>query len=144
MSHNTFSHFPISHASEHLSSRSDAAQAVLREAERLLELRPDWVRFYRDILGLDGVARRHFTTAEQMAAFEQTEEYQQVQKMLAFLREQPVSEAIEQTKVITVRLPKSLHEALRDEAYHRRTSMNKLCISKLLQYVNDELVPDER
>jgi predicted HicB family RNase H-like nuclease len=45
--------------------------------------------------------------------------------------------------VITVRLPKSLHESLRAEAHDRRTSMNKLCISKLLQVIDDELVPAE-
>jgi predicted HicB family RNase H-like nuclease len=45
--------------------------------------------------------------------------------------------------VITVRLPKSLHESLRAEAHDRRTSMNKLCISKLLQVVDGDLVPAE-
>jgi hypothetical protein len=45
--------------------------------------------------------------------------------------------------VITVRLPKSLHESLRAEAHDRHTSMNKLCISKLLQVVDGELVPSE-
>ena len=45
--------------------------------------------------------------------------------------------------MITVRLPKSLHEALRDEAHEHRTSMNKLCISKLLQFIDSEQVPTE-
>jgi len=40
-------------------------------------------------------------------------------------------------------LPKSMHEALKDEAKQHGTSMNKLCISKLLQVVDDELVPTE-
>jgi hypothetical protein len=45
--------------------------------------------------------------------------------------------------VITVRLPKSLHEALRHEAHNHKTSMNKLCISKLLQVIADDLVPSD-
>ena len=49
----------------------------------------------------------------------------------------------EPTRVITVRLPKSLHESLRDEAHQRNTSMNKLCISKLLQIVDDQFIPAE-
>ena len=49
----------------------------------------------------------------------------------------------EPTKVITVRMPKSLHEALRAEAHEHQTSMNKLCISKLLQFIDNEFVPDE-
>lgn len=47
------------------------------------------------------------------------------------------------TRVITVRLPKSLHEALKTEAYGRKTSMNQLCISKLLQVIDAEMVPTE-
>ena len=34
-----------------------------------------------------------------------------------------------------------MHEALRIEAYEHRTSMNKLCISKLLQFIDTENVP---
>ena len=44
----------------------------------------------------------------------------------------------EVTRVITVRLPESLHEALKAEAVDHKTSMNKLCISKLLQALIDE------
>ena len=49
----------------------------------------------------------------------------------------------EPTRVITVRLPKSLHEALRVEAHEHQTSMNKLCISKLLQFIDGDKVPTE-
>ena len=40
-----------------------------------------------------------------------------------------------------MRIPQSMHEALRIEAYEYRTSMNKLCISKLLQFIDTEHVP---
>ena len=49
----------------------------------------------------------------------------------------------EDTRVITVRLPRSMHEALRAEAYTEHTSMNKLCISKLLQKIGSNLVPTD-
>ena len=49
----------------------------------------------------------------------------------------------EPTHTITVRLPKSVHEALRDEAHEKRTSMNKLCVSKLIQAIDAALVPCE-
>ncbi len=106
---------------------------------------PDWVSFYRDILGLNGVVRRIFGTRESMAAFERTDAYAEIQQMLTRLRERsadapPLQEA---TKVITVRLPKSLHDALRAEAHDHHTSMNKLCISKLLQFIDTELVPSD-
>ena len=41
------------------------------------------------------------------------------------------SEASEPTRVITVRLPVSLHQGLKDQAHEARTSLNKLCVAKL-------------
>jgi len=81
-------------------------------------------------------------TPEEFAAFEKTDEYSEIQQMLAKLRERTGSGADgkEPTRVITVRLPKSLHESLRAEAHDRKTSMNQLCISKLLQMIDGELV----
>ena len=40
--------------------------------------------------------------------------------------------------MITVRLPESLHESLKAEAADHNTSMNKLCITKLLMALIDE------
>ena len=48
---------------------------------------------------------------------------------------------IDLISVITVRLPESLHESLRIEAHEHHTSMNKLCISKLLQLIEENMIP---
>ncbi len=96
--------------------------------------------------------RRHFATMDEMVRFEQTDAYREIQRMLADLRRQrpgkkdPATEDFvdalgEETKVITVRIPQSLHDALKIEAYEHRTSINKLCISKLLQYIDADHVP---
>ena len=100
---------------------------------------------FRSVLGVDGVVRRLFTSAEEMEAFEQGPEFAEIQQMVAKLRERSKhqTESNEPTRVITVRLPKSLHESLRAEAHQRRTSMNQLCISKLLQIIDNELVPSD-
>jgi hypothetical protein len=81
-----------------------------------------------------------------LTAFEQSEQYEKIQKLLVKLREKrPSADAeTEPTRVITVRLPKSMHESLRTEAHDLRTSMNKLCISKLLQVIDEEMIPSER
>jgi len=50
-------------------------------------------------------------------------------------------EGSEPTRVITIRLPRSMHDALKTEAHEHETSMNKLCISKLLQFIDNRLVP---
>jgi predicted HicB family RNase H-like nuclease len=123
---------------------TEKRQEVLRVADELCRQDPDWITFFREVLGLEGIVRRVYTEPEALAQFEQSEEYQQIQQMLAKLREKSpdvqVGDNKEPTRVITVRLPQSLHEALKAEAHERRTSMNKLCISKLLQVIDDELV----
>ena len=42
---------------------------------------------------------------------------------------------------ITIRLPKSLHDSLRIESEALKLSINKLCISKLLQRIESRFVP---
>lgn len=118
---------------------------IQRVANELYRQSPDWVTFFREILGVDGIVRRLFPSADDLTAFEQTEQYAELQQMLARLRENngDPQDGREPTRVITVRLPKSLHESLRSEAHERNTSMNKLCISKLLRIVNDQFVPTE-
>jgi len=92
------------------------------------------------------VIRQLFPSTEEMKAFEQSVEYGRLQQMIVQLRakrgEQP-DETLEPTRVITVRLPKSLHEALKTEADDLDTSMNKLCISKLLQVIEASAVPQK-
>ena len=124
---------------------TERCEEVQRTARELFAERPDWVTFYRRILGLYGTVRRHYPTREALDDFEQTEAFRRIQQMLRKLREQgPVPESAEEpTKVITVRLPKSMHEALRVEAHEHHTSMNKLCISKLLQFVDNKIIPKE-
>ena len=116
-----------------------------RVAAEMYQQQPDWITFFREVLGVDGIIRKLFSSAEELAAFEKTEEYAEIQQMLARLRERSGANADgkEPTRVITVRLPKSLHESLRAEAHDRKTSMNQLCISKLLQVIDGELVMAE-
>ncbi len=118
---------------------------ILQRAERLFSLGPDWAAFYREMMGLRGVVRQHFSTRDELAEFEQTAAYKQIQQMVTSLRENgPMTSAEEEpTKGITVRLPRSRHEGLRVEAHEHHTSMNKLCISKLLQFIDNGMIPSE-
>jgi predicted HicB family RNase H-like nuclease len=118
---------------------------VMRVAQELFTQQPDWVTFFREVLGVGGIVREAYPAPDAMAAFEQTAEYNDIQQMVAKLRERgdEVAGSREPTRVITVRLPASLHESLRAEAHERHTSMNKLCITKLLQMVDGQLVPTD-
>ena len=129
-----------------LTQSTEKYQTILQSAEQLYQQDPDWVTFFREVLGVDGMVRRTFTRLEDLTAFEKSSEYDQIQKWLVKLREQKSSTDTESepTRVITVRLPKSMHEYLRTEAHDLRTSMNKLCISKLLQVIEQDMIPTER
>src|SRR5687768_4188919 len=91
-------------------------QEVYRIAHELFSQSPDWVTFFREVLGLEGIVKQAYPSVEELANFERTTEYSEIQQMLAKLRERsaavPVPDDLEPTRVITVRLPKSLHEAL--------------------------------
>lgn len=129
-----------------LTQSTEKYTQILTTAKRLYEQEPDWVTFFREVLGVDGMVRGSFTSLEELAAFERSQEFEQIQKWLVKLREQrnATDTESEPTRVITVRLPKSMHEYLRTEAHDLRTSMNKLCISKLLQVIEQDLIPAER
>jgi predicted HicB family RNase H-like nuclease len=119
---------------------------IQRIAQGLYSQNPDWVTFYREIFGLHGIVRHTFPTRELLNDFEQSDAYREIQHMLTRLREKgpfDIDPEEEPTRVITVRIPKSLHEALKVEAHDHRTSMNKLCISKLLQFIDTQLVQEE-
>ena len=126
-------------------AHEDRRQTAQRVATEMFGHQPDWITFFREVLGVDGLIRKLFATPEELAAFEKTQEYADIQVMLAKLRERTgaAADGKEPTRVITVRLPKSLHESLKTEAYDRKTSMNQLCISKLLQVIDGEFVVTE-
>jgi predicted HicB family RNase H-like nuclease len=118
---------------------------VLRVARGLFEAEPDWATFYREVFGKDGVVRRATANEGQLAAFKESLQYETIHQMLAQLRQVNSTslDGDEPTRVITIRLPKSVHESIRSEAFDRRTSMNKLCISKLVQLIDAKFVPVE-
>jgi hypothetical protein len=139
---------------------------ILKIAEELYQKNPDWVTYYREILGVDGIVHRTFVTRTQLEDFEQSEAYREIHYLLTKLREKkPVKkdkktdggqsqgalvggsaeeEDGEDIQVITVRIPRSIHETLTEEAYQCRTSVNQLCISKLIQFIDSEMVPSDR
>jgi predicted HicB family RNase H-like nuclease len=118
-------------------------EAIQREAETLYRGHPDWVSFYREVFGRNGLIPRICPTLEALAEFKETPAYQEIQRMLTELRRKTAAPAPEEeiTRVITVRIPKSMHESLQAEAHQHQTSMNKLCISKLLQLIDHQMVP---
>lgn len=119
---------------------------ALRVAIDLFPRTNSWVVFFREILGLQGVVRELFTTVDQMRFWEASPECGEVLEMVTALRSTDglKADAAEPQRMITIRLPVNLHDALALEAIEHGTSVNKLCMSKLLQGVSSALVPVER
>jgi hypothetical protein len=122
------------------STTDHAAAAVLEVAERLHAMRPEWVVFFREVLGVEGIVRRTFNTPDALIRFECSPHYARIREMLDDLRDadrdRPVEREVQ--RVITVRMPSSLHETLKAEADGLRVSVNTLCIAKLMKLVDAE------
>jgi hypothetical protein len=64
----------------------ERTQAVLAAGQSLFDQQPHWTAFYRSIFGLAGVIRETFTKPDELAEFQESFEYGELQGMLAFLR----------------------------------------------------------
>ena len=116
---------------------------VFETATELFGVAPTWTAFYRETLGADGVSRALFVDAEDVREYECSEEHSKVLEMLTVLRSRdlPENDPHEPQRMITVRIPKSLHDAICKEANELAVSVNKLCISRLLQKVDPTMIP---
>lgn len=109
-----------------------------RVADTLLQQQPDWTIVFRELLGVDGAAQRLFPTPREMERFTASPTYSEIQDKLATLRKSTPPRAETPNRVITVRLPASLHSALSQEAKNRGISLNQLCVSRLLEEEQQE------
>lgn len=122
--------------------QSDRISSLVKEIDGLFEMENDWTRLYDAICGVDGLLRSALTPADR-AEFMATPEYSDVMDRLAQVRKARVESEKDPCRVITVRLPASVHASLRAEAHDMHTSMNKLCITKLILPVKQSLVPTD-
>jgi predicted HicB family RNase H-like nuclease len=118
-------------------------KTVVETAIELFGVAPTWTAFYRETIGGDGVARALFVDPEEAREYECSEEHSKVLEMLTVLRSRdlPENDPHEPQRMITVRIPKSLHDAICDEANALAVSVNKLCISRMLQKVDPAMIP---
>ncbi len=105
-----------------------------------------WVVFYRTMLGVDGVCRKLFPTADELRYFETTEQFIELNEMVAAMRSEDKAKGntAEPERMITIRIPKSLHDVLKAESDEQNLSINKLCISKLLQRLHPKFAPIQK
>lgn len=121
-------------SSDHRLDRQQVLK-VFREAKQRFEHRPHWSLFHREVLAVDGLIQRAFPDGDDLRAFRETPEFRQINAMLEELRTNPHADR-ETLAMITLRVPESLRDSLRAEAEQQGTSMNKLCIAKLLKMLD--------
>ena len=123
---------------------SQRCQQAFDVANELFGNAPTWVCFYRELLGGSGLVHTIFNNNTDLGAFLRTEQYHQIQLMLTALRsrEMPENDPNDPQRMITVRLPKSLHEAMCEEAGRLNISVNRLCISRMLQLLDPKMIPE--
>lgn len=124
----------------------ERAREATRVAEEVFAQTEHWIEFYRLVLGTEGIVDRLYPSTEARSAFEKTPQYEQLLEMVTGLRsaESGKGDTLEPQRMITVRLPVSLHAALTAEAERHGTSINKLCISKLISGIDPRFVPEEK
>ena len=118
---------------------SNKIELIATEAAKHAAIGTPWGIYFQDILGPTGLVRRTFQGVE-LDAYMVSEAYASLIEAMVYMRSE---ESGEDNKVITVRLPASVHAALRVEAYEQRTSMNQLCVSKLLMPISARFVPKD-
>ncbi|MCE2811929.1 MAG: toxin-antitoxin system HicB family antitoxin [Planctomycetota bacterium] len=121
----------------------DRCHWVQQVAAELFGVAPTWTAFYRETLGVDGVAHRIFSESEEYRNYESSDCHSKVLEMLTVLRCKDVSDCdpTEVQKMITIRIPKSLHDRICAEANELDVSVNKLAITRMLQRVDMSMLP---
>jgi predicted HicB family RNase H-like nuclease len=121
----------------------DRCHWVQQVAAELFGVAPTWTAFFRETLGVDGVAHQVFPEASEYRKYEASETHGKLLEMLTVLRSRdlPDCDPSEPQRMITVRIPKSLHDSLCKESNDLKVSMNKLCITRLLQRVDLSMLP---
>ena len=125
-------------------SFDERCRQVVDLASELFGVSPTWTAFYREVMGRQGITHSLFTTPEELEGYESTDSHNQIFEMLTTLRSRdlPENDPTEAQRMITIRLPLSLHNAICDEANELQVSVNKLCISRMLQPLDSRMIPN--
>ncbi len=118
---------------------------VLRLAEEAFAMTGSWVVFYRTMLAPGGVVHQLYDNPTSRRYFETTREFAELLEMVTAIRSQDDSSSgtHEPTRMVTIRVPRSLHEATIQEAKELELSINAYCVTKLLQPANPRFTPLE-
>lgn len=117
---------------------------MLRLAEVAFSKTGLWVVFYRSLLGLEGAMFQLFPDPTERHDFQMSAAHAEIQEMVAAMRSTDTSkgDGVEPERMITIRVPMSLHSVLVDESEQLGLSINQICVSKLLGPLNSRHIPE--
>jgi hypothetical protein len=111
------------------------AQEALAFARQLKDQGKNWLEAHNALYGIGGKCSSLFPTRADRTAFARTPEHRQIAEVLNGLPDPPSTGAVQPIETASgnlhVRLPRSLHAALRAEAEAENTSLNQLIVAKL-------------
>ncbi|MFO0922166.1 MAG: hypothetical protein U0905_06710 [Pirellulales bacterium] len=121
---------------------AERRRQVVASAAELFGVAPTWVAFFREVFAREGIISTLFSQSDRKD-YELSDEHGEVLEMLTTLRsrELPENDPSESQRMITVRIPKCVHDYICDEANALDVSVNKLCISRLLQRSDERMIP---
>ncbi len=117
------------------------ARQVLAFAEEKAQQVADWAELEMLLFGVNGKATQMFPTEAERTAFCRTPERKKLSALLNKLPSPPVRDMDEPPAAIdgtiTLRLPRSVVNALLAEAQAEGVSLNQLCLSKLVAQLRE-------
>ncbi len=124
-------------------TREERYAQITHFATELFGVAPTWAAFYRAVMGKEGVIWTVLPDTDSRAEFETSANYGQILEMLTALRSRdlPENDPTEPQRMVTIRMPKSLYDVLCDESNQLKISVNKLCISRITQRLDPDVIP---
>jgi hypothetical protein len=111
-------------------SIAERAKDALSFAQQQAKQAKTWIELSNALYGMGGKCGELFPTASDRAQFAKTSEYKAISELLAAL---PGPKGIEgePSGQLRVRMPRSIHAALIEEASAEGVSLNQLILSKI-------------
>jgi hypothetical protein len=112
------------------------AKELLAYTQQLKKSGATWVEGNNSVYGKGGKCAELFPTPTERTAFTKTPQFKQISELLATLAEPAAKKELPRPAAtvsgqLRVRMPRSIHAALIDEAEAEGVSLNQLIVSKL-------------
>lgn len=111
-------------------SLADRAKEALTFARAQSKKSKTWIELSNALYGMGGKCATLFPSASDRAQFAKTPEYKSIAELLAKLPG-PKSDSDDPSGQLRVRMPRSIHAALIEEAKAEGVSLNQLILSKV-------------